>query len=49
MTDLVTCLCDSHETVKQFIMTSLHVMPHPIISQIANANPKREREPETRT
>ena len=47
MTDLVTCQCDSHENVKEFIVTSPHVMPCPIVSQIVNANPKREHEPET--
>ena len=29
---LVTCQHDSHENVKEFIMMSPHVMPHPIVS-----------------
>ena len=45
MTDLVTCHCESCENVKEFVVTSPHVMPHPIVSQIANAHPKHEREP----
>ena len=32
MTDLVTCQCDSCENAKEFVLTSPHVMPHPIIS-----------------
>ena len=35
---------DSYENMKEFVMTSPHVMPHPIISQIVNANPKHECE-----
>ena len=31
-TDLVTHQCDSCENVKQFVVMSPHVMPHPIIS-----------------
>ena len=41
------CQCDSHENMKEFIVMSPHVMPHPIVSQIVNTNPKCEREPET--
>ena len=26
--------------MKEFVMTSPHVMPHPIVSQITNANPR---------
>ena len=40
MTDLVMHQGDSCENMKEFIMTSAHVMPHPIISQIVNADPK---------
>ena len=47
MTDLVMYQHDSHENMKEFIVTSPHVMPHPIISQIVNANVKHECEPET--
>ena len=47
MTDLVTYQCDSREIMKEFIVTSPHVMPHQIISQILNMNPKRECEPKT--
>ena len=32
--------CDSCENAKEFVMRSPHVMPHPIVSQIANANLK---------
>ena len=46
MTDLVMYECDSHENVKEFVMTSPHIMPHPIISRIANANLKCEHKPE---
>ena len=35
--------------VKEFIVTSPHVMPRPIVSRIANANREREREHVTRT
>ena len=49
MTDLVTHQCDSCENVKEFVVTSPHVMPHPIVSRIANANPKSEHELKTRT
>ena len=38
------CQCDSRENVKEFVMTSPHVMPHPIVSQITNANLKHELE-----
>ena len=37
---------DSCENVKEFVMTSPHVMPCPIVSQIANANLECECEPE---
>ena len=42
---------DSCENVKEFIMTSPHIMPRPIVSQIANANREHEceREHVTRT
>ena len=40
---------DSHENVKEFIVTSSHVMPRRIISQIANVNREREREHVTQT
>ena len=33
---------DSFENMKEFIVTSPHVMPHPIVSRIMNANPKHE-------
>ena len=49
MTDLVTYQHDSHENMKEFIMTSPHVMPCPITSQIMNVNPKHECEPEIQT
>ena len=49
MTDLVTRQCDSRENVKEFIVTSPHVMPHPIISRIANANPKCQGKHVTQT
>ena len=49
MTDLVTYQPDSCENMKEFVMMSPHVMPHPIISQIANANPKHECKPKTQT
>ena len=48
-TDLVTRQHDSRENVKEFIVTSPHVMPRPIISRIANANRARECEHITRT
>ena len=41
-TDLVTRQRDSRENVKEFVMTSPHVMPHPIVSGIVNMNPKCE-------
>ena len=44
---LVTYQRDSCENMKEFVLTSPHVMPHPIVSQIANANPKRECKHET--
>ena len=34
----------SRENVKEFIVMSPHVMQHPIVSQIMNANLKREWE-----
>ena len=40
---------DSRENVKEFIVTSPHIMPRPIVSRIANANREREREHITRT
>ena len=46
MTDLVTYQCDSNENLKEFVMMSPHVMPHPIISRIANAKYEHEHEPE---
>ena len=46
MTDLVTYQYDSRENVKELIMTSPHIMPHPIVSQIVNANLKCECKPE---
>ena len=39
--------CDSCENVKEFVVMSPHIMPRPILSQIANANYEREREPVT--
>ena len=42
MTDLVMRQCDSRENVKDFVVMSPHVMPHPIISRIVNANLKCE-------
>ena len=38
---------DSHENVKEFIVMSPHVMPHPIMSRIVNANSEHEPEPKT--
>ena len=35
---LVTYQRDSCENVNEFILMSPHVMPHPIVSQITNAN-----------
>ena len=49
MTDLVTRQRDSRENAKEFIMMSPHVMPRPIVSRIANANPKCDCEHEMRT
>ena len=46
MTDLVMCLHDSREIVKESFVMSPHVMPHPIISQIVNENHKHEFEPQ---
>ena len=46
MTDLITCQCYSRENVREFVMMSPHVMPRPIVSQIANMNHKYEHEPE---
>ena len=40
---------DSHENAKEFVVTSLHVMPRPIVLQIANANCEREHEHVMRT
>ena len=48
-TDLVTRQCYSRENAKEIIVTSPHVMARPIVSRIANANPKRESEHITRT
>ena len=31
-TDLVMYQCDSRENMKEFVMTSPHIMPHPIVS-----------------
>ena len=39
--------CDSCENVKEFVMMSPHVMPHPIVSQITNVNHEHECEPKT--
>ena len=41
--------CYSRENVKEFVLTSPHLMPCPIVSRIANANQKHEREHETQT
>ena len=49
MTDLVTHQHDSCENAKEFVVTSPHVMPCPIISQIANANHEHECECEPKT
>ena len=38
---------DSCENVKEFVVTSPHVMPHPIVSRIVNVNCKYEHKPET--
>ena len=38
---------ESCENAKEFVVTSPHVLPHPIISRIVNVNPKREREHDT--
>ena len=46
-TDLVMYQCDSHENMKDFIMTSPHVIPHPILSQIVNVNQKCKCKPRT--
>ena len=43
------CQCDTHENVKEFVVTSPHIMPRPIISRIANVNPKHEHEPKMQT
>ena len=40
---------DSRENAKEFVMMSPHIMPRPIVSQIANANPKCEHEHVTQT
>ena len=48
-TDLVTRQHDSRENAKDFVVTSPHLMPHPIVSRIANANLKRDCEHVTRT
>ena len=42
MTDLVMSQHDSCENAKEFIMMSQHIMPHPIVSQNASANPKNQ-------
>ena len=44
MNDLVMGQRDSCENAKQFVVMSPHVMPHSIVSQIANVNLKRECE-----
>ena len=44
MTDLVMCQCESFENVEEFFVTSPHITPHPLVSQITNANPKCEHE-----
>ena len=44
MTDLVTCQCESCENMKEFFVTSPHIMPCPIVSQITNANHKMEHD-----
>ena len=49
MTDLVMYQHDSCENVIEFIVMSPHVMPHPIISRIVNANHEHECEPKTCT
>ena len=41
--------CYSRENAKEFAVTPPHVMPCPIVSRIANANPKCESEHVTRT
>ena len=46
MTDLVMYQHESHENMKEFFMTSPHVMPCPIISRIMNVNCKHKREPQ---
>ena len=46
MTDLVARQCDSPENMREFIVMSPHVIPCPIVSQIANANLEREHKPE---
>ena len=40
---------DSPESVKEFIVMSPHVMPHPIVSRIMNVNHECECEPEMQT
>ena len=35
--------------MKEFVMMSPHVMPHPIVSQIMNTNPKHEHEHDPKT
>ena len=49
MTDLVTYQRDSCENVKEFVVMSPHIMPHPFVSQIANTNLKHECEPKMQT
>ena len=48
-TDLVMRQHYSRQNAKEFVVTSHHIMPRPIISRIANANPKCEHEHVTRT
>ena len=38
---------DSRENPKEFVVTSLHVMPHPMVSRITNVNHEREHAPVT--
>ena len=40
---------ESHENAKEFVVMSSYVMPHTIVSQIANANPKHEHKYEMGT
>ena len=40
---------DSRENMKEFVVTSPHIIPRPIVSQIMNANHEHEPEPEMQT